>query len=616
MSMPNLRLRRSYSLGRQALHPQNGCDIFMLDETRSGIIIALHLQRPYPRRSIFSRSLSMPHDGQDMPASVLLPGLTGLVADALPPAGAVLEAARDRVRAMVSAGGKVSSTLIDTHQRAAHGLAWLATYVESLRQMQAWAGRLESDGRFGEMEALILQIGCGEYLCQIAGGIPMNQGEILRPADMGLTASDLAGLAAPAVVALMGGNTPAARERLVALMRDNHGRATFGASGLDEELEMIRDQFRRFADDKVVPHAHHWHLKDELIPMEIITELADLGVFGLTIPEAHGGLGLSKASMVVVSEELSRGYIGVGSLATRSEIAAELILCGGTDAQKEKWLPGLASGEILPTAVFTEPNTGSDLGSLRTRARKVGEDWEITGNKTWITHAARTHVMTVLARSVEGTSDYRGLSMFLAEKTPGTDATPFVDAGLSGGEIEVLGYRGMKEYTVNFDGFKVAGDNLLGGVEGQGFKQLMQTFESARIQTAARAIGVAQNALEVGMQYAIDRKQFGRALINFPRVADKLAMMAVEIMVARQLTYFSAWQKDHDKRCDLEAGMAKLLGARVAWAAADNALQIHGGNGFALEYQISRILCDARILNIFEGAGEIQAQVIARRLLD
>ena len=558
----------------------------------------------------------MPHDGQDMPVSALISGLTGLVEQAVAPAGALLATATERLRETVTVGGKISAATLEQHQRMAHGLAWLATYVESLRQMQAWAARLEADGRFGEMEALILQIGCGEYLCQIAGGLPMNQGEILRPADMGLTAADMAAFATPAVVALMAGNSPAARSRLVALMRDNHGRATFGASGLDEELEMIRDQFRRFADDKVVPHAHEWHLKDELIPMEIITELADLGVFGLTIPEEFGGLGLSKASMVVVSEELSRGYIGVGSLGTRSEIAAELILCGGTAEQKAKWLPGLASGEILPTAVFTEPNTGSDLGSLRTRARKDGDDWVITGNKTWITHAARTHVMTVLARSVEGTSDYRGLSMFLAEKTPGTDATPFVDPGLSGGEIEVLGYRGMKEYTVNFDGFRVKGENLLGGVEGQGFKQLMQTFESARIQTAARAIGVAQNALEVGMKYAEDRVQFGKALIHFPRVADKLAMMAVEIMIARQLTYFSAWQKDHDKRCDLEAGMAKLLGARVAWAAADNALQIHGGNGFALEYQISRILCDARILNIFEGAGEIQAQVIARRLLD
>jgi (2S)-methylsuccinyl-CoA dehydrogenase len=488
--------------------------------------------------------------------------------------------------------------------------------VEALRQMQAWALRLQESGQFGETERLIHQIAFGEYLAQLRGGLPMSQGEFLRPHDLGLGAADVALLDVPAVTALVeGGNTQAARTRLVELMREQRAHVTVGRTGLDEELEMIREQFRRFSIERVEPNAQEWHLKDELIPMEIISELAELGVFGLTIPEEFGGLGLSKASMVVVSEELSRGYIGVGSLGTRSEIAAELILCGGTPEQKAKWLPGLASGEILPTAVFTEPNTGSDLGSLRTRARRDGGDWVITGNKTWITHAARTHVMTVLARTVEGTTDYRGLSMFLAEKTPGTDEAPFVDNGLSGGEIEVLGYRGMKEYTVNFDDFRVKGENLLGGEEGQGFKQLMQTFESARIQTAARAVGVAQSALDVAMKYAEDRRQFGKALIEFPRVSGKLAMMAVEIMVARQLTYFSAWQKDHDKRCDLEAGMAKLLGARVAWAAADNGLQIHGGNGFALEYTISRILCDARILNIFEGAAEIQAQVIARRLL-
>ena len=555
----------------------------------------------------------MPHDGQDRTAPApLMDDLQTRVAALQAPLDALLATATDRVRAMVSAGGKVSGGLIDANQRAAHGLAWLATYVEAIRQMSAWAARLSDTGAFGEIEALLLQIGAGEYLAQILGGIPMNQGEILRPSDIGLAAGDLAPLADQPVLS---GNSPAARARLVALMRQNHGRATFGATGLDEELEMIRDQFRRFADEKVAPFAHDWHLKDDFIPMEIIEDLADMGVFGLTIPENLGGLGLSKASMVVVSEELSRGYIGVGSLGTRSEIAAELILAGGTDAQKSEWLPKIASAEILPTAVFTEPNTGSDLGSLRTRAVKVGDDYEVTGNKTWITHAARTHVMTLLARTDPNTTDYRGLSMFLAEKAPGTDENPFPAPGMTGGEIEVLGYRGMKEYELGFDGFKVKGENLLGGEEGKGFKQLMQTFESARIQTAARAIGVAQNALEVGMQYAEDRKQFGRAIIDFPRVADKLAMMAVEIMIARQLTYFSAWQKDHDKRCDLEAGMAKLLGARVAWAAADNALQIHGGNGFALEYQISRILCDARILNIFEGAGEIQAQVIARRLL-
>ena len=438
---------------------------------------------------------------------------------------------------------------------------------------------------------------------------------MVRLHDLGLT--DTAALDTEAVQTLMrAGNTQAARTRLVALMEERSAEITVGRTGLDEELEMIREQFRRFSIEKVEPYAHEWHLKDELIPMEVVEELSEMGVFGLTIPEELGGFGLSKASMCVVSEELSRGYIGVGSLGTRSEIAAELILAGGTEEQKQKWLPKLASGEVLPTAVFTEPNTGSDLGSLRTRAVKdENGDYKVTGNKTWITHAARAHIMTLLARTDPSTDNYKGLSMFIAEKTPGDDANPFPTEGMTGGEIEVLGYRGMKEYELGFDGFHVKGENLLGGEEGNGFKQLMETFESARIQTAARAIGVAQAALDVGMKYAQDRKQFGKSLIAFPRVSGKLAMMAVELMIARQLTYFSAWEKDHGHRCDLEAGMAKLLGARVAWASADNALQIHGGNGFALEYTVSRILCDARILNIFEGAAEIQAQVIARRLL-
>ena len=562
----------------------------------------------------------MAHDGQDFPAaeteSPLLPDLLGMTGTAVAPCESVLEAARGAVRAMVTEGDRVSGTLVERHQTAAHGLAWLATYVEALRQMQAWAEGLQDAGKLGEVERLILQIGFGEYLWQIYGGIPMGQGEIVRLQDLGLTQEDQRALMDPAVMTLtQRGNTQVARSRLVELMQEQAGNVITGASGLDDEMEMIREQFRRYSVDKIEPAAHEWHLKDDLIPMEVIEELAEMGVFGLTIPEEHGGLGMPKTAMCVVSEELSRGYIGVGSLGTRSEIAAELIICGGTEEQKARWLPGLASGEILPTAVFTEPNTGSDLGALRTKAVRDGEDWVLNGNKTWITHAARTHVMTVLARTVPGTEDYKGLSMFLAEKTPGTDEAPWQDPGISGGEIEVLGYRGMKEYTVNFDDFRVKGENLLGGVEGQGFKQLMQTFESARIQTAARAVGVAQSALDISMKYALERKQFGKPLIAFPRVSGKIAMAAVETMIARQLTYFSAREKDAERRCDLEAGMAKLLGARVAWSAADMGLQIHGGNGFALEYPISRVLCDARILNIFEGAAEIQAQVIARRLL-
>lgn len=561
----------------------------------------------------------MAHDGQNLENSnsVILKDLLPTTGAALPPVETVLEIATEHLRNLVSADGRVSSQLIEQHQTAAHGLAWLATYAQSLRQMHKWASALDANNKFGEVEQLILQITFGEYLWQIYGGIQMNQGEILRLQDIGLDQNDMRSMMEPAIQTLtQHGNTQAARVRLVDLMQEHSANVTVGATGLDEELEMIRDQFRRYAVEKVEPFAHEWHLKDELIPMEIIDELAEMGVFGLTIPEEYGGFGLSKASMCVVSEELSRGYIGVGSLGTRSEIAAELIIAGGTEEQKQKWLPQIASAKTLPTAVFTEPNTGSDLGSLRTRATKDEQgDYKVTGNKTWITHAARTQVMTLLARTDPDTSNYKGLSMFLAEKTPGTVDAPFPTDGMSGGEIEVLGYRGMKEYELAFDNFHIKGENLLGGEEGKGFKQLMETFESARIQTAARAIGVAQSALDVSMQYAQDRKQFGKSLIEFPRVANKLAMMAVEIMVARQLTYFSAFEKDEGRRCDVEAGMAKLLGARIAWAAADNGLQIHGGNGFALEYKISRILCDARILNIFEGAAEIQAQVIARRIL-
>jgi (2S)-methylsuccinyl-CoA dehydrogenase len=541
--------------------------------------------------------------------------LVAAAGEATAAAEALLADATRAVGAKVTEGGRIAPKLLDREQRAAHGLAWFATYVEAIRQLAAYAERMSAAGRLRETEELLVRIGLGEYLAQMIGGIPMSQGEMVRPGDLGLSAEQVDGRLAPAAEALVAsGNTAENRARLVALMREQH--ATVGDCGLDETLEAIRGEMRKFADSEVAPHAHEWHLTNSYIPLEVVAHMSELGVFGLTIPEQYGGMGLGKESMCVVSEELSRGYIGVGSLGTRSEIAAELILGGGTDAQKTRWLPKIASGEVLPTAVFTEPNTGSDLASLKTRAVKEGDSYKVFGNKTWITHPVRADLMTLLVRTDPGEPGYRGLSMLLAEKPRGTDADPFPAPGMSGGEIEVLGYRGMKEFEIGFDGFAVKAENLLGGTEGQGFKQLMQTFESARIQTAARAIGVAQAAMELGRRYAEERVQFGEKLIAFPRVADKLAMMAVEVMIARQITYHAARQKDSGRRCDLEAGMAKLLAARVAWAAADNAVQIHGGNGFALEYPVSRVLCDARILNIFEGAAEIQAQVIARRLLD
>jgi (2S)-methylsuccinyl-CoA dehydrogenase len=545
----------------------------------------------------------------------IAPHLLDRCDEAVLAADGLLAAAKVNVASLVTQGGRISPSLLDREQRAAHGLAWLATTVEALRQLARWARALEAEKRLGAVERLILEAGFGEYLAQITGGIPMSQHEIARPGDLGLDDDAVSAFRKGAVGELIAlGSRRETREAIAEHL--SPGAMFHGDPGLDETMAMVREQFFRFAQARVAPHAHRWHLDDQLIPLEIVDEMGRLGVFGLTIPEQFGGAGLSKTAMCVVSEELSRGYIGVGSLGTRSEIAAELIQNGGRAEQRAHWLPLIASGAKLPTAVFTEPDTGSDLGSLRTRAVREGDVYKIFGNKTWITHAARADLMTLLVRTDPTAKDHRGLSMFLAEKPPGTDGDPFPAAGMNGGEIGVLGYRGMKEFEIGFDGFEVPAASLLGGVEGQGFKQLMQTFESARIQTAARAVGVALNALDLGLSYALERKQFGRAIIGFPRVRDKLAMMAVEIAIARQLAYHAAREKDEGRRCDLEAGMAKLLAARVAWAAADNALQIHGGNGFALEYPISRVLCDARILNIFEGAAEIQAQVIARRLLD
>jgi (2S)-methylsuccinyl-CoA dehydrogenase len=544
--------------------------------------------------------------------SLVLPDLPDLLDLAGAEAWVLVADLQAAVAARVQPAGRLDRRALDAEQHVAHGLAWAAAYAETLRQTAAWARALDAEGRFAEAEALPAQLLAHEYLSQLAGGLPMNQGETFRPADVGVSAARLA----PLVDRLQPAASQGAKSRIVELLDRARGRPSLEASGLDETLEAVRDQFQAFAAEKIAPFAHGWHLRNELIPVELIEEMGALGVFGLTAPEAWGGSGFGKVAMCVVTEALSRGYIGAGSLGTRSEIAAELLLAHGTDDQKARFLPGVSSGAIIPTAVFTEPEAGSDLGSLRTRAVREGDVWRVTGAKTWITHAARADLMTLLVRTDPASKDHRGLSMLLAQKPRGTPAELFPAPGMSGGEIAVIGYRGMQEYEIAFDGFEVAHANLLGGQEGQGFAQLMATFESARIQTAARAIGVAQSALDLALDYALARRQFGEALASFPRVANKLAMMAAEILGARRLAWFAAGAKDEGRRCDLEAGMAKLVAARVAWAAADNAVQIHGGTGFAVEQPVSRILADARILNIFEGAGEIQAQVIARRLLE
>ncbi len=302
---------------------------------------------------------------------LVIPDLLATCAQALDAAEAYGAAAKRAVAGLVAPAGKVDGGALEAEQFAAHGYAWTATYVEALRQALGWARRLEAAGALGELETLMLQAAYGEYLSQLTGGIALSQVEILRPGDMGVSDDDVRALSTPAVKTLAErGNSNAVRMRIAALVADGH----FGTLALDDEtLELVRDQFRRFAEDEVKPDAHQWHLKDELIPLPVVEHLAELGVFGLTVPEDWGGLGMGKMAMCVVTEELSRAYIGVGSLGTRSEIAAELIRLGGTEAQKQHWLPKIASGEILPTAVFTEPNVGSDLGSLRTRAVKDGE---------------------------------------------------------------------------------------------------------------------------------------------------------------------------------------------------------------------------------------------------
>jgi (2S)-methylsuccinyl-CoA dehydrogenase len=509
---------------------------------------------------------------------------------------------------------KLDPALVETEQRRLHGLAWTATAVQGLGQLAAWGARTAAKEASSEEASLVVCIGFGEYLAQILGGLPMSQNELVRPKDLDVSEAAAQLRADPAVGFFLDcGNIAKNRAALARRLAEGW----YPGECLDDEaLDMMRDNVRRFSDELIVPNAQAWHLANTLIPDQIVAEMGNLGVFGICIPTEYGGLGLGKLAMCIVSEELSRGWLAAGSLGTRSEIAGELISANGTAEQKARWLPPIASGTVLPTAVFTEPATGSDLASLTTRARQTAHgSWRISGAKTWITHAARSNLMTVLARTASPTQGYDALSMFLAPKSRGRPGVDFPDAGLSGSEIKVLGYRGMKEYVLSFEDFEVSADGLLGAAKGAGFRQLMKCFEGARIQTAARAVGVARKALDLGLSYAMERRQFGKSLINFPRISDKLALMAVELVIARELTYFAARTKDSGRRCDIEAGMAKLLAARVAWSNADAAVQIHGGNGYALEYEISRVLCDARILNIFEGAAEIQANIVGRGLV-
>lgn len=381
----------------------------------------------------------------------------------------------------------------------------------------------------------------------------------------------------------------------------------------DHHLE-IRRSVRDFVEREIIPIAHDLDNAEAEIPMPIIQKMADLGYFGLIFPEKYDGMGLDALSMAIVTEELSRGWLSVGSVMTRMIITGTLLWHAGTQEQKERFLPKIASGELLTAAAFTEPDVGSDTGSIKCRAIREGDNYVLRGEKTWCTFANRAHILTVLARTDPDTSKrHKGLSMFLVEKEPGEDFHP---PQLAGSPIPTIGYKGMKSYSLGFDGYEVKAENLLGGVEGKGFYQLMPTYEYARIQTAARAVGVAQAALEAAIQYAKDRTQFGKPISEHQVIRHKIAHMATELEAARQLCYAAAMKKDQGERADLEAGYAKAFAAEMAERVTSEALQVFGGYGYSREYPVQRYWRDARVFRIFEGTSEIQYEVIAKRLLD
>lgn len=381
---------------------------------------------------------------------------------------------------------------------------------------------------------------------------------------------------------------------------------------LSADHEAIRESVRDFARSEVEPIVPELDNVGAEIPMPIVRKLADLGYFGLIVPETHGGSGLDPLAMALVTEELSRAWLSVGSVMTRMIITASLIDSCGTEEQKRKWLPKLCTGEVLAAAAFTEPDVGSDAAAVKTRAVREGDEYVVTGEKAWCTFANRAHILCTLVRTDPDAPKHKGLSLLLVEKEPGDD---FVPPRLSGSPIPTIGYKGMNSYNVAFDGYRVPAENLLGGVEGRGFYQLMSTYEIARIQTAARAVGVAQAALDAALRYSKERTQFGRPISDFQAIRHKLAHAATEIEAARQLTWFACERRKTGVRCDLEAGMAKAFAAEMAERVTSECLQVFGGYGYSREFPAQRYWRDARVFRIFEGTSEIQYEVIARRLL-
>jgi (2S)-methylsuccinyl-CoA dehydrogenase len=497
---------------------------------------------------------------------------------------------------------------LDDNQVLAYDLAHAAATVETGRALLPYGERGDTEAR----------IACAYIADAVAELAPKLFG---READWGVEAGVLDGT-----------------RDFVAAYRDPAFLAalaeTEGSRHLDPDFELVQDTFRRFAEEKIRPVAEHIHRENADIPEDIISGLAEMGGFGLSIPEEYGGFGMGGESeyigMVVATEELSRGSLGAGgSLITRPEILARALLAGGTEEQKQTWLPRLAAGEIMNAVAVTEPDYGSDVAGIKVTATPTEGGWLINGVKTWCTFGARADVLMLLARTdPDRSKTHRGLSMFIVPKPRG-DAHGFEfvqEAGdgapgggkMEGRPIDTIGYRGMHSYEVAFDSWFVPAENQIGLESGlgKGFYYQMAGFENGRLQTAARAIGVMQAAYEDARQYALDRQVFGAPIGDYQLTKAKLARMAVLIQAARQFSYEVARMMARGEG-QLEASMVKAYVCKAAEWVTREAMQIHGGYGYAEEYSVSRYFVDARVLSIFEGADEtLCLKVIARRMVD
>jgi alkylation response protein AidB-like acyl-CoA dehydrogenase len=382
-------------------------------------------------------------------------------------------------------------------------------------------------------------------------------------------------------------------------------------SSLSPEIEELKQITRDFANKEVVPIAQQLDSNEAEISPELIGKMSEMGFFSVLAPKDFGGLEYGAMGVAVVSEELCRASLSVGSLPARNWLCGHILAKAGTEAQKRKWLSKMVAGELQTASAGTEPEAGSDAGNIKTKAIKRDGHYVVSGSKMWCTFANRANILFTYCRT-STESKHGGISLILVEKEPGDK---FVPPQLTANRIRTVGYHGMNTYQLFFDGLEVPQENLLGGVEGFGFKQLMAGYEMVRVQFAFRCIGLAQAAYEAALEYSKQRVQFGQAISKFQAMRQKLADMATQIEAARQLGYMAATKVDRGERADLEAGMAKLFASEMAQHVCRDAVQIYGGNGFALDIPVNRFWRDSALLTIGEGTSEIQREVIARRIL-